>query len=113
MLAEGLRAQQAEARALVLVAVVASAMTRMIAMVGSFSRVAAGASAGIEGAACIAVVAETLMHRDSSALSATRWCLVDRRVPGRARRDMSSPPAVPLHTRVACESHGEEGFHHR
>ena len=59
---EGLGARQAGARASVLAAIVASAATRMIAAVGSFSRVAVGASAGIEGATCIAVVAETLMH---------------------------------------------------
>ena len=84
--AEGLRAWQAEAWASVLAAIVASAASRMIAMVGSFPRVTVGTSVGIEGAACVAVVAETLMYQDCSALLAALWCLVDRCVPSGAHR---------------------------
>ena len=62
MTAEGLRAREARAQALVLAAVIASAVMRMIAMVGSFSRVAVGTSAGVEGAACVVVATETLMY---------------------------------------------------
>ena len=62
---------------MVLAAVVASAATRVIAVTGSFSWVTVGASTGIEGAACIAVAAEALMHQDHGALPATLWCLVD------------------------------------
>jgi len=36
----------------------------------------------IESATCVAVMTETLMHRDRSALPAALWCLVDRRIPG-------------------------------
>ena len=86
MLAEGLRPWEAGARAPVLAAVVASAASRMIAAVGSFPWVAMGASAGIEGAACIAVVAETLMHRVCSALPVALRHLVDRRIPGGMHR---------------------------
>ena len=75
--AEGLRAWQARARASVLAAVVASAAMRVIATVSSFPRVAVGASTSVEGAACVAVVAETLMNRDCSALPAALRCLVD------------------------------------
>ena len=57
--AKGQRTHQAKARALVLTAVVASAMMRMIATAGSFSWVAIGMSTGVEGAACVVVVAET------------------------------------------------------
>ena len=81
VLAEGLRAWQAGARALVLAAVVASAASRMIAVVGSFPRVTIGASMGVEGAACVAVVAETLMHRDCSTLPIALRRLVDGCVP--------------------------------
>ena len=75
--AKGRRTLQAEAQASVLTAVVASAMTRTIAMAGSFSWVTVGVSAGVEGAACIMVAAETLMHQDRGALPAALWFLVD------------------------------------
>jgi len=81
--AEGLRAREVGARASVLAAVVAFAATRMIAVVGSFSRVAIGMSMGIEGDACVTVVAETLMYWDRGVQPAALWCLVDRRVPVR------------------------------
>jgi len=60
--AEGLRPRRVEAWAPVLAAVVASAVTRMIAAAGSFSWVAVGASAGVEGPTCVAVVAEMSMY---------------------------------------------------
>ena len=75
--AEGLRAWQARAWALVLAAVVASTTMRMIAVAGSFSWVAVGMSMGIEGATCVAVAAEALMHRDRGALLVALWCLMD------------------------------------
>ena len=75
--AEGLRPWEARARALVLAAVVAFAASRMIAVAGSFPWVAVGATAGVDGAACVAVAAETLMYLGCSALPATLWCLVD------------------------------------
>ena len=75
--AEGLRARQARAQASVLTAIIASAASRMIATVGPFPQVTAGASVGIEGAACVAVVAETLMNQGRSALPGALWCLVD------------------------------------
>ena len=75
--AEGLRTQQAKARAWVLATIVASVVTRMIAVAGSFSRVTIGTSVGIEGAACVTVTAETLMYLDRSALPTALWRLVD------------------------------------
>jgi len=75
--AKGLRSRQAGARASVLAAVVASIAMRMIAVVGSFSWVAVGASVGVESDACVVVTAETLMYQDRSAPPATLWCLVD------------------------------------
>jgi len=75
--AEGLRPWEAKAWAPVLTAVVAFIVSRMIATVGSFSWVTVGASAGIEGAACVVVAAETLMYRDYSVLPTALWCLVD------------------------------------
>ena len=77
MSAKGLRPRQVGAQASVLTAVVASAATRMIAMVGSFSRVIVGASVGVEGAACNAVAAEALMHQDRGALPPALWHLMD------------------------------------
>jgi len=75
--AEGLRPWQARAQASILSVVVASSASRMIAVAGSFSWVVVGASAGVEGVACIAVVAKTLMYWDGSVLPAALWCLVD------------------------------------
>ena len=75
--AEGLRAWQAGARALVLAAVIASTTTRLIAAMGSFSRVAVGTSAGIEGAVCVVVTVKTLMYLGHSTLPVALWCLVD------------------------------------
>ena len=77
MPAEGLRPWQVGARASVLAIVVVSAATRMIATAGSFSRVTVGTSTGVEGAACVVVMAETLMYLDRSVLPAAVWCLVD------------------------------------
>ena len=79
--AEGLSSWQARAWALVLAAVEASAMTRVIAMASSLSRVIVGTSMGVEGVVCITVAAETLTHRDHGVLPASLWFLVDRRVP--------------------------------
>ena len=47
---------------MVLAAVVASAMIRMIAASSSLSWVIIGTSTGIEGVACVMVTAETLTH---------------------------------------------------
>ena len=74
---EGLGARQARAWAPVLTAVIASAVSRVVAASGSFSRVVVGVSAGVDGAACVVVVTEAFMHRDNSELPATWWCLVD------------------------------------
>jgi len=38
---------------------------------------------GVEGVACVTVVAETLMYWDRGVQPAALWCLVDRRVPVR------------------------------
>ena len=69
VLTEGLRAWQARAWALVLAAVVASAMSRMVATVGSLPCVAVGAPTGIDDATHVAVVAETLMYQDRDTLA--------------------------------------------
>ena len=75
--AEGLRPQQARARASVLVAVIASATTRVIAMASSLSWVIVGTSMGIEGVVCITVAPETLMHRNRGAWPTALRRLVD------------------------------------
>ena len=63
MSAEGVRPRQAKARASILTAIVASAMTRVIAMASSLSWVVIGTSAGVEGVTCVVMVAaETLTH---------------------------------------------------
>ena len=80
--AEGLRPWEARAWAPVLAAVVASAVSWMIAAMGFFSFVVVGAPAGIDGATHVTAVAETLMYRDSGALPVARRCLVNRRVLG-------------------------------
>ena len=80
--AKGPRARQARTRAPVLAAVVASAASRMIAATGSFSFVTVGAPVGVDGAAHVTVVAETLMYRDSGALPVAWRHLVNIRVLG-------------------------------
>ena len=75
--AEGLRAWQARAWASVFTVVVASTTMRVIAVMGSFSRVTIGESVGVEGAACITVATEALMYLDRSTLPVALWCLVD------------------------------------
>ena len=77
MSAKGLRAWQARAQALVLAAIVASTVSRMVAAVGSLPYVAMGAPTGVDGASHIAVVAETLMYRDSGVLPVAWRCLVN------------------------------------
>ena len=47
----------------------------------SLSWVVVGASVGVEGVACVTVVAEMLTHRDRGALPASLWLLVDQHVP--------------------------------
>ena len=86
MSAEGPRPRQARAWASVLAAVVAPTMMRVVAAAGSLFQVIVGTSAGIEGVACIMVVAETLTHRDRGALPTSLWLLVDRRIPVGALR---------------------------
>jgi len=54
--------------------------------VGSFPCVAMGAPAGVDGAAHVVVLAETLMYRDSDVLPAAWRCLVNGRVLGGAHR---------------------------
>ena len=58
----------------------------MIATTRSFPSVAVGALAGIDGAAHVAVVAKTLMYRDSGVLPAAWRCLVNGRVLGGMHR---------------------------
>ena len=62
MSAEGLRAWQAEAQASVLTTIIASAVSRMIDIVGSFPCVAMGAPTGVDGAMHVVVVAKTLIY---------------------------------------------------
>ena len=86
MSAKGPRAWQAGTRALVLATIVASAASWMIAAMGFFSFVTVGAPAGVDGAAHIVVVAETLMYQDGRGLPAAWRCLVNGRVLGGAHR---------------------------
>ena len=81
MLAEGLRPRQDRAWALVLAAVVASAMARVIAVASSLSRVVVSTPASVKGVVCVTVAAETLMHWDHGTLPIALWHLVARRVP--------------------------------
>ena len=82
MSAEGPRAWLAGTRAPVLTAIVASTASWMIGVTGFFSFVAMGAPMGVDGAAHVTAVAETLMYRDSGALPVARWRLVNGRVLG-------------------------------
>ena len=66
---------------MVLATIVASATVRVIAAASSLSWVILGMPTGVEGVACVTVVAETLMHRDHSTLPTALWWLVDRCVP--------------------------------
>ena len=54
----------------------------MIAATGFFSFIAVGAPAGVDGAAHVTVVAETLMYQDSGALPVAWRRLVNGRVLG-------------------------------
>ena len=47
---------------MVLVAVVASAATRVVAVAGFLSLIASSTPTGIQGVTCVMVEAETLMH---------------------------------------------------
>ena len=72
---------------MVLAAVVASAMMRVIAAASFLSWVIVGTPAGVEGVACITVAAKTLMHQDRGALPTSLRRLVDRHVPTVMLRD--------------------------
>ena len=74
---KGLRPQQVGARASVLTAVIASAMTRVVAVASLLPRTTTGTPAGIEGVARITVEAETFMHRDRGAWPAALLRLVN------------------------------------
>ena len=80
MLAEGLRSWQVRAWASVLTTVVASSMTRVVAMASPLPRITVGTSVGIEGVARVMVATEMLMHRDRSVRPATLQRLVDQHV---------------------------------
>ena len=69
---------------MVLAAVVASAIVRVISVASSLSRIIVGTPASVEGVACVTVVAETLMYRDRGTLPTALWRLVDQCVPARA-----------------------------
>ena len=58
----------------------------MVATAGSLPYVAVGAPTGVDGAACIAVVAETLMHWNRGVLPVVWWYLVNRHVLGGTHR---------------------------
>ena len=60
--AKGLRSWQVEARALVLAAIVASAMMRVVAAACPLPRIAMGTSTSVEGIAHVMVKAETHLH---------------------------------------------------
>ena len=62
---------------MVLAAVVAFAMTRVVAVASPLPRIAVGTPTGIEGVACITVAAETLMHQDRGACPIASLRLVD------------------------------------
>ena len=51
-------------------------------MVGPFPYITVGAPTGVDGAAHVTVVAETLMYQDSGALPVAWRCLVDGSVHG-------------------------------
>ena len=74
------RSRQAGARASILTTVVASAMLWVVATASPLPCIAVGTPAGVEGVACVAVEAETLMHRNRGARSVALLLLVDRHV---------------------------------
>jgi len=75
--AKGQRSQQVGAWASVLAAIVASAMTRVVAMASLLPLIAAGMPAGIQGVAHVTVEAETLMHWGCGAWPTASLRLVD------------------------------------
>ena len=77
MSAEGLSSRQVGARTLVLAAIVASTMMRVVAMASSLPRIAMGTPTGVEGVMRVKVAAETLMYQDCGAQHAVLWRLVD------------------------------------
>ena len=62
---------------MVLTAVIAFAMMRVIAMTSSLSWIVVCTSMGVEGVTCVTVAAEMLMHRDRDVLPTALWRLVD------------------------------------
>ena len=77
MLAKGLRSRQAEARASVLAAVIASTTTRVVAKASSLPRITVGTPMGDEGVTRNMVAAKTLMYQDCGVQPAALWHLVD------------------------------------
>jgi len=75
--AKGLRSWQVRAQALVLAAIVASAMTRVVAMASLLPRITAGTPTDVNGVARAMVEAETLMHRDHGVWPTALLRLVD------------------------------------
>ena len=79
-LTKGLRSQKAEAQASVLAAVVAFATTWVVATAGPPPCLTVGTPMGVQDIACVAVEAETFMHRNRAAWSAALLCPVDLHV---------------------------------
>ena len=78
--AKGLRSQEVGAQASVLATVIASAMTWVVATASPLPCIAAGTPMGVEGVACVAVEAETLMHRNRGERPTALLRLVDRHI---------------------------------
>jgi hypothetical protein len=77
VLTKNLRAWWSRAQAPVLGTVVAFAMTRVVAMGGLLPLITSSASAGVQGVACIADGADTLVYRDHNVLPVVARWLVD------------------------------------
>ena len=79
---EGLRTWQAGARASVLVAIIASASSGVVAAACCFSVIAMGTFPSVDDVVYVAAMAEALMYWDGGGLPAGWRCLVNGRVPG-------------------------------
>ena len=77
VLNKGLRSWQVGAQASVLTAVIASTITRVVAMACPLPRITMGMSTCVEGVARVMLAAETLMHRDRGAWLTILRHLVD------------------------------------
>jgi len=108
--AKCLRSHQVRARALVLTAVIASAIAWLVAVASPLLCITTGMPVGVEGVAGVTVEAETLMHQNHGAHPAALLGLMDQYVLVELFRGRFMSASIEGITRVAVEL--EKLVHH-